>query len=201
MNNYSKEPYKKSYYELEMVKQKILNCICIEENILATLVFYEALEKNINMIKNVNAIFRVNTYQYNGLISNVILKLKSIHEKHQQDRRGNIIQVIKEMISEGCNVSKIEKEYIEYFNNDQIINKIKNFRNNTVAHDLSEKTKDLSFPEISAAIKQTVIIIRSLDTFFNIDENEYEFIRAQAKKDVEYYFSSLMNGLVKGLSL
>ena len=201
MNNYSsKEPDKKSYYELEVVKQKVLNCICIEENILATLGFYETLEKNIN-IKNVDAIFRVNTYQYNGLISNIILKLKSIHESHQNDRKGNIIRVIKEMISEGQNVSKIEIEYKEYLSNDQIMSKIKSFRNNTVAHDLNEKTRDLSYPEVSEAIKQTITIIRNLDTFFNIDEDDYEFIRTQAKKDIEYYFSALMNGLIKGLSL
>ena len=39
--------YKKSYYELERIKQTILECVAIKENILAMLDFARTLNKNI----------------------------------------------------------------------------------------------------------------------------------------------------------
>ena len=41
----------------------------------------------------------------------------------------------------------LKEEYSEYFYNDKTLKKIKNFRDDTVAHDFAEKTVDLCFQD------------------------------------------------------
>ena len=185
---------KRSYSELEKVKQKVLFCLEIKAKILAIEKFCMILEKNINTTKNINTILRINTHEYNGLISIFILKLSSIYELCENYKEGNIITTIETMFFDGYNVDEIKKEFLEYISNDTLIKKIKKFRNDIV-HDLSKKTEDLSFQEIDVIIKKTIDFIKKLDNYFEIDEDDYQLISEQAKKDVEYYFNAIMHGL------
>jgi hypothetical protein len=141
--NFINKCSKESYAELEKVKQKVLFCLEIKANIVAIEHFCMTLEKNISTIKNINAILRVNTHQYNGLISIFILKLSSTYELYKNYREGNIMTTIEAMIFDGYNVDEIKREFLEYVSNDTIIKKIKRFRND-ITHDLSKKTEALS---------------------------------------------------------
>jgi hypothetical protein len=177
-----------AFEKLEHIKQKIFKCR-------KTLVTITVLREHFSSLKGDWA-RELNHLFIGSLINSLVITLKTIHEPdNKKDRDGNFFQLLKLMLKEGCKVSEIKSNYKKYFHNDLKLRKIKNYRDDTAAHDLIEKTKDLSLDELSSVLDETIDLIKSLDVYFNINEDDYVLLYDQHERDAINYIKVLKSGL------